>query len=159
MRIDIGIGEFKTSSQNNVILKTYALGSCVALTLYCAELKTAGLIHIALPDSSLNPEKANKKPFYFADTGIEHVLNFISRSANKNKYRYVLKLIGGANIMDDKEYFNIGKRNIVSVKRILWKNGFGIFKEEVGGDESRTVSISVNNGEVVITSGTKKLCI
>ena len=63
-----------------------------------------------------------------------------------------VKLVGGASIMDKNEIFNIGKRNLLAVKKIMWAHGLGAVAEEVGGTISRTVSINVSNGEVKIFS-------
>ena len=61
MRHDIGIGHFKVSAKPGDEIKTYALGSCIAVVLYDKKAKIAGMIHIALPDSAVNAEKAKSK--------------------------------------------------------------------------------------------------
>jgi chemotaxis protein CheD len=155
MRIDVGIGDLQTTNKRGYSLKTYALGSCVAVTLYDKESKTTGMIHIALPDSSINPEKAKMKPGYFADTGIESLLKTMRKNGWQGK-KLIVKMIGGASIMDENNHFDIGRRNIVSAKRILWKNGLGVLKEDVGGKKSRTVSIDVDTGEVTISNSKSK---
>jgi chemotaxis protein CheD len=59
-----------------------------------------------------------------------------------------IKIAGGARILDPDGVFDIGKRNILAVKRILWANHFGVVAENTGGDVSRTVTIHIASGEV-----------
>ena len=68
--IEVGIGEFSASSDIDSVIKTYALGSCVAVIFYDSVNKVGGMIHIALPDSEINMEKAERHPAYFANTGL-----------------------------------------------------------------------------------------
>ena len=54
--------------------------------------------------------------------------------------------------MDPNNTFSIGKRNILAIKKILWKFGMGAVAEDVGGGISRTVSVDVDGGRVTISS-------
>ena len=65
----VGIGEYCVSNDPDDIIKTFALGSCVAVIMYDKIKKIAGLIHIALPYSEISDEKREKLPGYFADSG------------------------------------------------------------------------------------------
>ncbi len=146
----MGIGEYGVSANGESTIKTYALGSCVAVVLYDNVRKTAGMMHVALPDSSVNTDKAKQLPGYFVDTGLPVLLkemNWMPRSRHM-----WIKLVGGANVMDANRHFDIGKRNVLAIKKYLWNNRLRIAGEEVGGSISRTVSVSVDAGEVVISS-------
>lgn len=154
--LHVGIGDYKISKRNGDILKTFGLGSCVAVMLYDKVNNMAALIHIALPDSSIDDVKAKARPAYFADTGLAKMFNEISSMGTTRRDVWI-KIAGGANIMDDNKTFNIGKRNILAVKKWLWKNRFGVIKEDVGGTGSRTVSFSVDNGDIIISSGKEVL--
>jgi len=48
--------------------------------------------------------------------------------------------------------FNIGKRNYLAVRKILWKQGMFIDAEDVGGFSPRTLYMSVTDGAVTIRS-------
>ena len=149
----LGIGDFGVSKDPSTCIKTYALGSCVAVILYCPTIQAAGMIHIALPESKVNPARAKEKPGFFADSGLPQLLNALAKIGGPTKGKGVrVKLVGGASIMDKNEIFNIGKRNLLAIKKILWAHGLGAVAEEVGGTISRTVSINVSNGEVKIFS-------
>ena len=150
--VNVGIGEFQVSQSGDDLIKTYGLGSCVAVLMYCGTKKTAGLLHVALPDSSINLDKAGKLPGYFVDTGLPVFLQQMQFHPHLRKHFWI-KLAGGANIMDSENRFDIGKRNVLAIKKLLWKHQLGIIAEDVGGNRSRTVSISTTSGEVTITSG------
>ena len=66
----LGVGEYGASRTPGDIVKTFALGSCVAVILMCPKTRTVGMVHVALPESKINPEKVKTRPGYFADTGI-----------------------------------------------------------------------------------------
>ena len=149
----LGIGDFGVSKDPTKTIKTYALGSCVAVILFCPSLPAAGMIHIALPESKVNMSRAKEKPGFFADTGIPKLLDALGKIGGPTKGKGVkVKLVGGASIMDKNEIFNIGKRNLLAIKKILWAHGLGAVAEDVGGTISRTVSINVSSGEVKIFS-------
>ena len=151
MRHDIGIGHIKVTATPGDEIKTYALGSCVAVILYDKKAKIAGMIHIALPDSAVNTEKAQSLPGYFVDTGLPFLLEKFKKLGGERKTT-VIKLAGGSSIMDENKTFDIGKRNAIAVKRFLWKQGLGVMKEDIGGNISRTVSIETDNGKVVLSN-------
>lgn len=149
--VHVGIGEMYVSAVPDEIIKTFALGSCVAVIIYNSASRAAGLIHIALPDSSINQERAKEKPGYFVDTGLPLFLSSMGING-ENKRKVWIKLAGGSNIMDENHRFDIGKRNILAIKKLLWKERLGIINEDVGGSISRTVGIAVESGLVTLNS-------
>jgi len=153
--ITVGIGEYAVSKDQNGCIKTYALGSCVALIMFDKVLKVAGLIHIALPDSSVSPDKGKTLPGYFADTGINIFIEEMKKNgATKNNIW--IKLVGGANVLDPNSIFDIGKRNVLAIKKILWSKNMGPIAEDIGGNYSRTVFVDVKTGDITIHSGNDK---
>jgi chemotaxis protein CheD len=156
MRIDVGIGEFMHSTDASAELKTYALGSCVALVVTSTSPARAAMVHIALPDSLVNPAKAAILPGYFADTGVPMLMEWIDRCAGGRRRDFTYHLYGGASILDENNHFDIGRRNALAVKRLLWRYGCGMTREDVGGNVSRTVSVAVGSGCVQIRYGVKQ---
>jgi chemotaxis protein CheD len=153
--INIGIGEWAVSDSSEDLLKTYALGSCVAVLIFDTKLRIAGMIHIALPDSKVDGERARSLPGYFADTGLPIMIEEMKKRGALRGSVWV-KLAGGASVMDPGGFFDIGKRNILAAKRILWGSSLGPVAEDTGGNLSRTVSLSVLDGETTISSGQKR---
>jgi len=137
------------------VIKTMALGSCVGIVALDPKAKAVGMIHIVLPDSQTNIEKAKVLPGYFVDTGIPVFLEKMKSVGTKNYKDLILKMIGGSeigNTVDQDFQFDIGKRNILAVKKKLWSLRLGVAGEDISGKISRTVSVAVSNGKVIVTN-------
>ena len=152
--IVVGVGEFSVTSDEMPTIKTFALGSCVAVICLASRRKMVGLLHVALPEAKINPTMAQARPGMFADTGIPALLDMMVRRGC-NLAELKVKLAGGASILDAEQRFEIGKRNILSVKKVLWMYRLGPVAEDVGRDYSRTVTVSAETGLVVISSPNK----
>ncbi len=125
----------------------------MAVILLHPKTRVVGMVHVALPDSSINVEKAKLKPGYFADTGIPTLIQqMMMQGATGNPKEMIAKIAGGANVMDTNNVFNIGKRNILAVKKILWGYGVSPRAEDVAGSISRTVTLTAKNGRTMISS-------
>jgi chemotaxis protein CheD len=152
-QVILGVGDYGASDSQSDAVKTFALGSCVSVILLDPKTRTVGMAHVALPDSSINKVKAVEKPGYFADTAIPALLNeMVKFGCHKKGKGMVVKLCGGANVMDTNDTFQIGKRNALAIKKILWAYGMGAVSEDLGKNFSRTVSISVETGQVTLSS-------
>ena len=151
--IILGIGDLGATNTPGTALKTLALGSCVALLMLDPQTRTVGMCHVALPDSGINGDRAEEMPGYFADTAVPALLEKIRHLGYKGNGRgLIIKLVGGAKVMDPSNTFNIGKRNVLALKKKLWAMGMGVIAEDVGGNISRTVTVDVDTGQVVISS-------
>jgi len=148
--LTVGVGDCKVSNAAETALATYALGSCIAVAIYDPVASVAGLLHFMLPESSLNPVKAGENPFMFADTGIPMLFHAAYR-LGAEKRRLLVWAAGGAQVMDENGIFNIGKRNNLALRKILWKAGVMIHGEEIGGTTARTVRLEVATGRFWIT--------
>jgi chemotaxis protein CheD len=151
--IILGVGEYKATNMPGECLKTYALGSCVAIIFLDAEHRSVGMAHIALPDSVVNPDRAVQYPAYFADTGVPILLKEMKRLGYSGAGRKMkVKLAGGASMLDDDRLFNIGERNLAAIRKILFVQGLSVSAEDVGGKISRNVSVDADTGAVMIQS-------
>ncbi len=148
----VGISDAKVSRDPGAVLVTYALGSCVAVCLFDPQAKASGMLHIMLPDSNLDPKKAEASPCMFADTGWAELLRLMA-ALGADKRRLKIRLAGGAQVMDDRNIFNIGKRNYNAVRKLLWQSGLMVDGELVGGDASRTVRMEVDTGRLWVREG------
>jgi chemotaxis protein CheD len=155
--IVIGIADLKFSNNKDDVLITYALGSCIAVAVYDPAAKVAGLLHYMLPDSSLDAVKAKQNPGMFADTGIP-LLFKSCYNLGADKKRIIVKVAGGASILDNTNYFRIGEKNIMALRQIFWRNKVFIDSEDTGKNYNRTVRLDVADGRVVVksSSGTSK---
>ncbi len=150
--IYVGVGEFAASNKADDVIRTIGLGSCVGVVILAPRQKAVGLLHVALPESDINKKRAEEKPGTFADTGIPSILKEMKKLGVTSSKDLVVKLAGGASIMDSNNVFNIGKRNILAVRKILWKYKLGAVNEDVGGQYSRTLTANISNGRVVVSS-------
>jgi chemotaxis protein CheD len=145
----VDIADMKIAKGNGNELVTYALGSCIGVAIYDPVSKVGGLLHYMLPEAMLNPEKARENPYMFADSGVP----LLFREAYKegaNRSRLIIKLAGGANVLDNANFFNIGKRNYLAARKLLYKNNLLITSELVGGVSGKTMRMSLSSGEITV---------
>jgi chemotaxis protein CheD len=148
-RITVDIADLAVTKDPAAVVTTHSLGSCIGVTIWDPQVRVGGMIHYMLPDATLSPDKAQAKPAMFATTGVP--LLFRSAFAlGASKQRLVVKVAGGSSLLDDKGTFNIGKRNYVMLRKLLWKNGILIQAEDVGGSISRTLVLNLADGRVLI---------
>lgn len=152
--IVIGIGDCQISKQLDSTLVTYALGSCIAVIIHDPVAGIGGLLHFMLPESNLDPAKAQKNPFMFADTGIP-LLFRNAYQLGADKKRLIVTVAGGAQMMDAQGTFNIGKRNCLAMRKILWKAGVLVHAEHLAGEVSRTVRLEIGSGKVMLREAGK----
>jgi chemotaxis protein CheD len=157
-RLVVGIGDVALSDNPADSIVTHALGSCIAVCVFDPVAGVAGLLHLLLPESRINPARAQQQPAAFADTGIPLLLNGAYRMGAQ-KQRCIVHLLGGADVtsLANSTTFNIGRRNLLAARNSLWRSGVLIKGEEVGGSVVRTVSIDVARGAIQVTSGREML--
>lgn len=149
----LGVGELGVSNTPGDVIRTLALGSCIAVMLLEPRTRSVGMVHIALPDSSIDEIKAKLLPGYFADTGIVALIQDMKRiSKIQNERKFMVKIAGGAKVLDPNNAFNIGKRNELAIKKILWSYGMGVHAEDVGGHITRSVTADIDTGRIMIVS-------
>ncbi|MCD6392688.1 MAG: chemotaxis protein CheD [Planctomycetes bacterium] len=148
-KVIVDVSDAKASNDPGDLLTTYSLGSCIGVCLYDSPTHIGGMLHYQLPDSKMDPERAQQKPFMFADTGMKLLLGKLL-SMGANKKRMQIKIAGGAEMNTGPKGFNIGKRNYLAIRKLLWKNGMFIGAEDIGGHSPRTVYMNIADGSVTI---------
>ncbi len=134
---------------NNAIvtLSTYALGSCVGVIVFDPISKAGGILHLMLPDSSISPDKAQKQPAMFADTGLPLLFKAML-GVRGDRSRMRLFTAGGASVLNGADPFKIGERNSTAVDKFLRANGYSVVGQDLGGNVNRTVHLEVGTGKV-----------
>ncbi len=148
----VGIADMKVSNDPEARIVTYALGSCLGIALHDPVAGVGAMLHIMLPSSQIDAEKARNNPFMFVDTGVPELFRAAYR-AGAVKERCIVKVAGGATGADSEEAdrFQVGKRNILALRKLLWHNGVIVRAEDVGGQKtSRTMSLHVGSGDVFL---------
>ena len=149
-KLVVGIADMKMARQN-VMLITYALGSCIGICLYDPKIQLAALVHIMLP---LNMETGRKTPLKYADTGITETLRQMEAKGGARS-RIVAKIAGGAKMFEvagGGSLGNIGQRNIESTHMILRREGIRLLREDVGGTVARTLLFDAATGQACVRS-------
>ncbi|MBI9087590.1 MAG: chemotaxis protein CheD [Desulfobacterium sp.] len=157
MKLIVGVADMKVSNDPGHTLVTYSLGSCIGLVVFDPVARVGGILHYMLPESAIDKAKAAKNPFMFADTGIPRLFKETYKYDAK-KSRMKIFVVGGAQIMDQQGFFNIGKRNYMALKKMFFKNRVMATSEDVGGNVNRTVHLDINTGDVYLkTSGASEV--
>ena len=148
----VGVADLKVSASTEERLITYALGSCLGIVVYDPVVSVAGMLHVMLPTGTIDPAKMQEKPAMFVDSGIPLLFKECYKLGAK-KERMQVKVAGGAHAgaseADDR--FQIGKRNMIALRKLLWKNGVMIHANDTGGVQtSRTMWVDVATGDVTL---------
>ena len=145
----IGIGQMSVSRDRSSNLCAPNLGSCVALSVYDPFVAVGGMIHCLLPSSKNDLEKAAERPTLYVDTGVVLLLQKMMASG-ASKEKLIIKAVGGAQINDDNNIFEIGKKNVTMLRKVLWKNGLLLASEHFGDCFSRTLTLDIETGETTL---------
>jgi chemotaxis protein CheD len=155
-RIIVNVADAKVSNDPRDILVIYSLGSCIGVCLYDPAIHIGGMLHYQLPDSKMDKAKAGRNPFMFADSGMEVLIEKLF-SMGANKKRVQIKIAGAATMHIETQKFDIGKRNHLAIRRILWKEGILLNAEDVGGTSPRHMYLNIADGTVTVkTNGFEK---
>src|SRR5215510_11940723 len=134
----VGIADMKVSTNAEDTITTHALGSCLAITVYDVKACVGGLVHVMLPLSTIQIDKAGKNPCTFVDTGVPLLFTECYK-AGAEKQRMSVKVAGGACIMPEgNDYFQIGESNFSLLRTLLKRNGILMKAHDVGGKHWRT---------------------
>lgn len=148
--VQVGISEFVVRGRDaDDTLKSYGLGSCVAVALWDPDSGIGGLAHVMLPDGDA-ADGADEKPGKYADTAIRAMLR---RMVEKGAaYTSVEAKIAGGSDMFEFESFGegVGIRNTAAAKEELGKLGVPIVSEDTGGQRGRTVEFDTSTGTLTV---------
>ena len=148
-RVTVDVSDAKVSDDPADVLVTYSLGSCIGICLYDPLRRLGGMLHYQLPDSKMDTQCAKGRPFMFADTGMKILLDtLICRGADKKRMQVIV--VGGSEMGLGPHGFNIGKRNYLAIRRILWGNGMFVDAEDVGGSSPRSLYLDIADGTVTV---------
>jgi chemotaxis protein CheD len=152
MRYTVGVSDMIISNDPADTIVTYALGSCIGVAIYDSTVRVGGILHYMLPMSkNIDEKKAEKNPFMFGDTGIPILFQEAYKlGATKENLRVVIA--GGAQVMGNSEFFDIGNRNQIIARKMFWKNNVLISAEHVGGTAPRTLYLEIASGNVWLTT-------
>lgn len=146
----VGVADMVASNDSGADLVTYSLGSCLGITVYDPVSKIGGMLHIMLPDSTIDPIKAANSPFMFVDSGVPRLFQ-AAYNLGADRRRLVVKAAGGSQFLDREGVFNIGQRNYAALTNILARNGWSLRAQDVGGVQSRTLRLELSTGKISVS--------
>lgn len=151
----VGVADLKISDESADMLITYALGSCLGITVYDFRKKRGGLLHCMMPESSIDTNKAAANPYLYVDSGMKAMMNTFYQKGSR-KSDLIIKVAGGSSskMNQEEDFFQIGRRNFVSLRKYLWNEGLMLKAYDVGGYGSRTVTLELESGKMLIKSQT-----
>jgi chemotaxis protein CheD len=138
--------ELKISRNPAETLVAFSIGSGMVVSIYDPVTKAGGMLSFVLPESlALLPEKAERHPYMFADTGLHALLEALMDIGAKTENIKVV-IAGGAQIMGQKDEFNIGLKNYQAVTAFFMNINLSIDHEDIGGISRRTLSLDIGSG-------------
>ena len=150
--ITVGMADLKVSADRTTRLVTYALGSCLGVSVFDPVAGVGGMLHVMLPMSEIDAAKARGNPALFVDTGVPALFR-ACYGLGAVKSRMIVKVAGGAAAAPPgaSDQFQIGKRNVLTLRKLLWKNGVLVQAQDVGGHQvSRTMTLDLADGAVTL---------
>ncbi|MDE1171531.1 MAG: chemotaxis protein CheD [Verrucomicrobium sp.] len=151
----VGVADLKLVSTPGSILSTYALGSCIAVTLFDPYRKIGGLLHAMLPDSKLHRSGVTNRSM-FVDTGLTDLVAQLTRTGGAPEV-LECKVFGGARVMGADQFFRIGDRNVEAFRALSQKMGLRVKVWETGGQVNRTIKLYLETGHVLVKTPGKPL--
>lgn len=149
MKKIVGVAEMELSNDPGDSIVAYSLGSCIGLAVYDPQVRVGGIVHFMLPDSSIDKSRAKNNPLMFADTAVPELLKGI-QALGASRSRLHTCVAGGAEILNQTGFFNIGKQNFISVKKLFSKEKLLIHKKNIGGNINRTIRLEISTGNLYV---------
>jgi chemotaxis protein CheD len=134
------------------VLVTVGLGSCVAVLLYDPVARVGGLAHVLLPSPALS--RADSNAAKFPQTAVPRLMELMTQEG-ASRLRMTGRLAGGASMFASiapRGTIQMGERNVVACRQVLYAQGIPLIGEAVGGDFGRTVRLRAADGQVEVSS-------
>lgn len=152
----VASGEFHITSGRDDVLIANDLFCAIAMMIYDPVAKVGGLLHFPLPESGPDPDSARRQPATFANTGIPLFFQ-AAVEYGALKERLIVHAAGGAQMVAEPGAPQIGKKNYLAMRKILWKTGVLMKHEEIGGTAPRAVSLQLKTGRMAIRDAQQSL--
>lgn len=135
-------------------LATYALGSCIGLTVFDPVARVGGLLHFMLPNPSQRTgatKTVEIGPHPYGSSAVPALFR-AAYALGAEKDRLIVCAAGGAERLGGENDLRIGARNWAMLRKLLFQNGITLAATDVGGSISRNLKLMLSTGEVNVTS-------
>lgn len=149
--IIVRVADLRAGRDSDVLI-TVGLGSCVAIVLHDPQERVGGMAHVLLPSTALARRDTN--PAKFPQTALPRLLELMAERGASPR-RVTARLVGGASMfgaLAQPGTIQMGERNIVACRQVLYQHGLALTGEATGGDYGRTVKLWAADGRLEITS-------
>ncbi|MCS7205061.1 MAG: chemotaxis protein CheD [Leptospiraceae bacterium] len=149
--IHVGVSEWKVAKSPAKLRTT--LGSCVGIVLYDKTKKIGGISH-ALLDEPPTGKIINRGKY--ARTAIEELIKDLEKLGTSKK-NLTARIFGGASMFQNSVsniFQNIGEKNVKVSREVLESHQIPIVFEDVGGHNGRTITLFLDDGRILLRSGT-----
>ena len=156
-KVVVGVSDLAVVKDPNATIITYALGSCIGVTVYDPIAHVGGMLHCLLPSGRNSPDKVKANPAMFGDSGIPLLIES-AKKLGASESRLVVCAAGAGEVMNIQGEckFKIGARNRTVLRKMLWKMNILLKSEDTGGTISRTLSLNLDTGLVRVRSQGKE---
>ncbi len=151
-KISVKIADMKIAQGSSGELVTHALGSCIGVTAYDPVAHVGGMSHFMLPNPKpgSSGSEVTVGPHPYATVAIPALFRAIY-AAGGEKSRLIVTAAGGAEVLQAGSALKIGSRNWTVLRKLLWKNNVALAASDIGGSQSRNMSLDLSSGQVTIT--------
>ena len=145
----VGLGEahaLKAEPGVDAALVAYGLGSCVALCLWDAKARVAGMAHIVVPGEDPNGAPNPR----FARSALPALVSVMRAYGSRGELRRLIaRLVGGAQVLpmiDRNAFAPVGDANSLALREALADAGVTIHAQDLGGGSGRSVWFDPRDG-------------
>jgi len=142
--VRVGVADWRVADDDSVLV-TSGLGSCVAVAVYDPDAGVGGLLHAMLPEAPAPVDT----PAKYVDSGLDEMLKALFR-LDADPDNLAGKLAGGSSMLDISVGDAIGDRNVAAAERAFAEADVELVAAETGGNDGRSVSFSPTSGDVTI---------
>ncbi len=145
--IDVNTGQVRLG-RGSVVLRSLAIGSCIAVAAYDSEVRVGAMAHIMLPGSA--PEDCPEGTRYAEDAIEEMICLMMHGRCGKGGIEVCL--VGAGNILQ-KVDDTICLANTRSTVRIFEERNIPIRATALGGIERKRIFLDIETGRVTFRKG------
>ncbi|MBW7905042.1 MAG: chemotaxis protein CheD [Phycisphaerae bacterium] len=149
----VDIADVVVSADPRHSLVTGPLGSCLAVAAWEPQARVGGMLHFALPDSSLDETRREVAPAMFCDSGLRALLAQMAERGAVCE-RLEVRVAGASRLLSDEPSFELGKRNYLALRKQLKLLGIPLCAEHVGDSIRRALRLSIGDGQVTLITRT-----
>lgn len=145
--IDVNTGQVKLG-RGNVVLRSLAIGSCIAVAAYDSETRIGAVAHIMLPGRA--PENSPEKTRY-AEDAVEELIGLMVGGSSQQSNIDVC-LVGAANVLQRADDA-ICMANIRATIQAFERRDIPIRATAIGGTDRKSMFLDIASGKVSYAQG------